>query len=410
MLSRDHFLVLTYLSIAVLSAAVWRLRGAELAQLEINALILLTLCFGLMLVQLLPLPQSLWSVMGGRAFIVDGLTATQQTDAWLTLSLSPEATRQDILALLPGAAMFIAMLSLSREGTIALVFSIAGLALLGLLLSIVQKTAALATGGFVNPNFFAAQLYMSIPFVIFLATRSSNKLMWILAGAIVLFCIIGIGQSGSRFGLFIGLGVAFTSALNSARVSHTFAAYGFMAATVLTVVVLLFGGAGLERIAGLQTALSARTQIFNTSLQALFSFLPVGSGFGSFVPVYQLFETPTQVTPRYVNHAHNDWVELLIEGGLFVAVLMVSFLRWFGQALYTAWDRNSELGKAAAISIFAVLLHSLADYPLRTPALLVLFACCCAVLARVAVPRKNDKRSEPLWTFEPNLTQAKVIM
>ncbi len=410
MLSRDYFLFITSLSIAVLSAAVLRLRCAELAQLEINALILLTLCFGLMFLQLLPLPQSVWAVMGGRSFVVEGLAAAQISDSWHGLSLSPEATRQDILALLPGAATFIAMLTVPREASAPIVFSIIGLAIVGLLLSAVHIGASTATGVFINPNFFAAQLYITIPFAIYLAAHSSHKAITLFVCAFGLVCVAGIGQSGSRFGLIIAAAVTIASIFNSSRISRSFATYGLIVITSLTVVILLFGGSGLERFIGFQTAISLRAQMFNTSLEAMFSFLPAGSGFGSFVPVYQLFEAPAAVTPQFVNHAHNDWLELLIEGGLLAAVLMVAFLRWFGQILHANWFSNSELGKSAAISALAVLLHSLADYPLRTPALLVLFACCCGLMARAHVLHIQDVKAIPQWKLEPKTSHAKAML
>lgn len=408
--SHEHFMGFTSISLLVLGAAVWRLRGLAITDLELNALIILALCFGLMFLQLLPLPQSMWAVMGGRSFVVEGLAAAQISDSWHGLSLSPEATRQDILALLPGAATFIAMLTVPREATMPIVLCIVGLAIVGLLLSAGHIGAPTATGVFINPNFFAAQLYMAIPFAIYLAGHSPHKAITLFTCAFGLVCVAGIGQSGSRFGLLIAVAVTIASIFNSSRISRSLAAYGLIAITSLTVVILLFGGAGLERFIGFQTALSLRAQMFNTSLEAMFSFLPAGSGFGSFVPVYQLFEAPAAVTPHFVNHAHNDWLELLIEGGVLAAVLMLAFLRWFGQMLNANWHSNSELGKTATISALAVLLHSLADYPMRTPALLVLFACCCGMMARANVLRTYDVKAKPQWNLEPKISHARAML
>ena len=318
----------------------------------------------------------------------------QQNGVWLALSLSPEATRQDILTLLPGAAIFIATLSVDREQHAAIGFAIVGLALASLILSAVQLSAGAAHGGFVNPNFFAAQLYMSISFVIALASRSRQKTVWTIAACVVAFCLAGIAQSGSRLGLLIGLGVALTSGLSMLHLGRKPEAYGLAILATTSVIVLLFGGAGLERFTGLQTALAARAELFSTSLQALSGFLPAGSGFGSFVPIYQIYEAPASITPNYVNHAHNDWLELLLEGGLLMAAVMVAFLRLYAQTLVAVWNGHSAFGKAAGISTIAVMLHSLADYPLRTPALLVLFSCCCGLMARSAVQAQRQT-----WNF-----------
>lgn len=407
---REHFLLLTFLSLAMLSVGLWRLRGVELDTLSLNGLLLLILGFGLMFLQLIPLPPMIWSVMGGRGFVVESLAATQQSDAWQALSLSPYATRQDILSLLPAAATFIALLSVSRESHASVAIGIGGLAVVGMLFLLEQSTVQVPSGGFMNPNFFAAQLYMSIPFVVHLATQSAQKKIWILAGALVLLSVVSIGQSGSRLGLLIGVAVTLASVINLQRVNRSIAAHGLIVFSALTVVVLLFGGDRLERFMGLQTALAARANMFSTSLRAMIEFLPAGSGFGSFVPVYQLFEAPASVMPTYVNHAHNDWLELVIEGGLPAAALMIAFLRWFSLTAQRNWNVNSEFGRAAVISASAVLFHSMADYPLRTPALLCLFACCCGMMVRAGAVRKLDFATKFRRQSESSLAHTRAAI
>jgi O-antigen ligase len=75
------------------------------------------------------------------------------------------------------------------------------------------------------------------------------------------------------------------------------------------------------------------------------------------------------------NHAHNDWAEWAVEGGLPFLALMAFVALWSVRpALHSLWG----------IGVPAVFAHILMDYPLREPALAVLlFAMLGALAGRV---------------------------
>lgn len=103
---------------------------------------------------------------------------------------------------------------------------------------------------------------------------------------------------------------------------------------------------------------------------------PVGSGIGSFNRVYRLFEDPDEVTNVFVNHAHNDYLEVFAETGLLGAVLILAFLAWWGLRSVQAWrDARPDAywTQTASVVIGIILAHSLVDYPIRTPAIMALF-------------------------------------
>jgi O-antigen ligase len=132
--------------------------------------------------------------------------------------------------------------------------------------------------------------------------------------------------------------------------------------------------------------------------------LPFGSGFGTFVPIYEKFVPRTQLNDRLVNHAHNDWLELWLTGGLPAIILAAGFLAWLAASTFRAWSDDQPgasvldlaLAQAASIVIVLLLLHSVVDYPLRMPALSVLFAIACAYL----IPRR---KSENGVEMSPNI-------
>ena len=124
------------------------------------------------------------------------------------------------------------------------------------------------------------------------------------------------------------------------------------------------------------------------TLQAAIANLPFGSGFGTFAPIYEKFAPRTLLRDRYLNQAHNDWLELWLTGGLQRSCSPLAF--WHGwpprplgcgvRGQPEARVLDLALARAAPIVIVLLLLHSVVDYPLRTAALSVLFAIACAYL------------------------------
>ena len=73
-----------------------------------------------------------------------------------------------------------------------------------------------------------------------------------------------------------------------------------------------------------------RWQYVHYGMDALRAWLPLGSGFGSFRFVYAPFEPIGAMTYVYALHAHNDLLELLIEGGVAAGVLCLALFALLG--------------------------------------------------------------------------------
>ena len=73
--------------------------------------------------------------------------------------------------------------------------------------------------------------------------------------------------------------------------------------------------------------------------------------------------------PSYVNQAHNDWAQLIIEGGAMAGLLAIGLFAWGAKRIAAiAAHRALRADAIFWISIFAVVgAASLIDYPLRTP-------------------------------------------
>ena len=144
-------------------------------------------------------------------------------------------------------------------------------------------------------------------------------------------------------------------------------------------------------------SVETRSVIWAKSADALRDHWLPGSGVGSFVEIYQQEEADSEIDNSYVNHAHNDYFELLIETGLFGALILLALLWWWGSRVIAIWGSDpSPFARAATIASAAILVHSVVDYPLRTGAIAVVMALCLAMMVR---PRITVRSTTPndLW-------------
>src|SRR3546814_2764621 len=100
-----------------------------------------------------------------------------------------------------------------------------------------------------------------------------------------------------------------------------------------------------------------------------------GSGFGSFAGAYKMFEPDNLLQDAYFNHAHNDWAEVIITGGLPFALILAAAILWFVRTFAACGVRNLVKGHRGDIRLPALMAvvvlgtTSLIEYPLRIPAI-----------------------------------------
>ena len=127
--------------------------------------------------------------------------------------------------------------------------------------------------------------------------------------------------------------------------------------------------------------------------------MPLGSGLGSFEAVYRLYERPEAIDPTYVNHAHNDYLELALEAGIPAILWILAFLAWWALCAGSRWigDANDPWAKAGTIASAAILAHSFVDFPLRTSAIAAVFALAIGLMAqwRPVTPVRTESDFRP---------------
>ncbi|NNF79023.1 MAG: hypothetical protein HKN05_13425, partial [Rhizobiales bacterium] len=136
----------------------------------------------------------------------------------------------------------------------------------------------------------------------------------------------------------------------------------------------------------------SRSVFSERALQAAFDNFPIGVGFGNFQLIYPSYETATIIVSQYVNHAHNDYLELFLEGSVFAGLLILAYFVLVIRQCFTG--HLVDMQKAAVIGIIFVSIHSMVDYPLRTLGLGIVFAVLNAIV--FSSHSKNMKNRDDL--------------
>lgn len=408
--SRDHALRLAMVELAALPLLVLgagRLIRTGLWREHRFALGLLAAVVALPLIQLIPLPPALWTGLPGRDQMVLALQLAGLTPGWTPLSLAPAQTWSSALALTPPAAFFIAILSQSSIQRERLVHICIAAAIVGVLLGAAQlasggtrlypwatTAAGNVTGFFANRNHLASFLLITLPFAVTLGAATLRRrarqtsALWLgalFAGLVV----VALAAIRSRAGitlfvptLLASLLAAWIAAGRGRPGPGLLVLAGVVGAALTTVAVLALPPI-LDRF-DTEGAPEVRFERWPLVAETAQTYLPLGSGIGSFDPVYRSVEPLDELDNSFFNQAHNEYLETWLEAGWLGAGVILAFLLWFFRRGWSAWtappSRERDLQRAASIGIGVLLLHSIGDYPLRTVTLAVVFALCCGLL------------------------------
>ena len=401
-----------------LAMLVWvAARREYLVPHDLLPLLLIVLALLVVALQLIPLPPEIWTRFPGRSGIARGYDLLAILRPWLSISELPYEAVSTTFALLPPLAIFALGATDNSRG-------MAGALLIGTALAIVVGALQVASGPtsawyfypitntgavgfFANGNHMATLLLAAVPFVpaLLLSGKSQQRLRGksaatvTIAIAVLGLILIGIALNRSLAALLLVLPVLLATGL--------MIPVGWRLRWVaVPLVVLGLAGAvaalssnplnSTSASSAKEFSLQSRQHIWRTTAAAIAETFPVGTGLGSFQQVYRLQENPDRVDATYVNHAHNDYLELALELGLPGILLMLAFFAWWGRRLAQIWSSNlsSPFDRAATIASAAVLAHSVVDYPLRTSAMAAVFAMCIGILARFRPAERASARGD----------------
>lgn len=421
--------------LAALSILTWLIIRKRIALPQGNARIALWLMIAIAALPLLysvPLPPALWSTVPGRDLALRTYALAGITPPWHGLGLRDGVGVLTALHLLAPIVMFVVVVQLTAVQRWALLYGFLAVTLIAILVGFAQVPGGAshslhfyeissingALGFFPNRNHMATLMLCTLPLA------AAGALAWLrqrgdearglAIGASVLFglAIIALVATSARAGLVLAVPVLIGCALlarvmprgNRTRDNGGIPPLLLWGAIGLALVAvasgLAYSSVGSTLVTRVQTqgvVDSDRIEFARLTLRAIPRFLPFGSGPATFRPVYAMVEPLNDMRPYFINHVHNDYLEILLEYGVPGALLLLAGLAWLGWTGIAAWfDADAPdrpIRCAASVGILAILLHSTFDYPVRTTTIAILLALLAALMVASA-PSAEAPRPE----------------
>jgi O-antigen ligase len=370
----------------------------------------------LALLQIIPLPDVFWEILGSQRHIVSissnsllGLPSKN-----VALSYNPSYSFGWWLFLISLVVLFSVLRNTVSRSRIVillwLLFVISSLeALYGIVQTLIPNLGVLwvdyiqtylgnARGTYINRNHFAGYMEMMIPLMLGFALSREDwnaKIDWrtffasdrphlqFLLSLGLVIMVLALLFSRSRAGItgfVIGLGV-FLYLIRSGRKALPLS----VKATFLVIggLVLFYGlHIGFDPIFGrfLQISTDASRIDFWRDSLPIIAANPFGTGLGTFEQVFAVNNTSTLADIR-VTHLHNDYLQLLMEAGWIGFGAVVGLFYWF---LATSMRKVARMRidddplkffvAAGALSgLISMAFHSFFDFNLQIPANCVYF-------------------------------------
>jgi O-antigen ligase len=255
-------------------------------------------------------------------------------------------------------------------------------------------------GSYVNHNHYAGLMELLLPFALVLSFSGSIRgAKRFLLGFAAMLMVASVFLCQSRGGMFavlvevVFLAIFWMRQFSPRRSAAVFVAFCLVTAFFLAWIAPQQVGSRITDVHD-----PARWLIHRDSVRMFTAHPFLGSGFGTFAtafPHYRVF-----YDGFLINHAHDDYLELLLETGLFGFGVGM----WFIVVLYREGLRNlrpARLSSAALVSSAALagctglLAHSFTDFNLHIPANATLFFVLC-VVATVPSGRNRSRHLQVL--------------
>jgi hypothetical protein len=390
------------LAVVLAALAVAGLVDGNFPERSVPAMVLLLLICIVPLLQLVPLPADYWKSLPGRDIPGEISRLAGLPNLARPISLTPEETRLAALSLIVPASVFLATLQLGMRERDRIMMTIVLFAFASAILGIFQVAAGgglnlgiyrqihdgYSIGFFANRNHQATLLLIAIPMSVRMIglQRWDHRTRTVMTVVALLFFSLSVVGTISRAGFLLlplavgGALVVWIGDLRDKRIWLGLAGLVIvLVAGSLAIQLTPLGHRVIHRFSDVGEDL--RPIIWQGSWAAARSFWPIGSGTGSFVPVYKMFEDLNSVNDAWVNHAHDDYLELLLDDGGAAVLLFLGYLIFLTTALIRSVPMPLRSQRYVVVSTIAILMaHSLMDYPLRTFGLITIFAFANALL------------------------------
>jgi O-antigen ligase len=260
-------------------------------------------------------------------------------------------------------------------------------------------------GSYVNRDHYAGLMEMLVPIPVVLSLghllHGAKRVMAGFSAGLMASTIFLSGSRGGMIAFVAEMALLAALIFGKQRSTRRMAVYVGLCFFTVALIVYLSKGQVLGRFADLSPDM--RLFITKDSIPIFLKKPVFGWGLGTFATIYPQYRS--FYTTRFVNAAHNDYAQLLVETGLLGFALMLWFLfRLYRQGLPPSrrwdvkWDRALSL--AALIGCTGILLHSFVDFNLQIPANAAVFYVLCALVAYEPLAHSSRRRGTRIAEIE----------
>ncbi|MGQ7829936.1 O-antigen ligase family protein [Altererythrobacter sp. Z27] len=376
------------------------------------------MALALPIIQSIALPPQVWQALPGRSLVTEALAAAELPIGWRPISLDPARTLLAALGLILPLTLLTLGWQLRGEQLVRLAWFVVALGLLHVAWGIPQVLSQGETaifyrenpmpgvlfGGFANRN--STGLFLAVCLLFALTLKLPDRLApwtWLLRIGFGSLFSVAIILTQSRSG--IALGLVALAIVGSRHALSYLSARRQASGNAMSIALLAFVGAALVAAAlafvpgsRVEDAFDRfgsgdgqRAELWEDAAYSARRYWPVGSGMGTFDEVFQLDESLEHLSLRKAGRAHNEYLELAIEGGLPALLLAIAWILLVASfavrarkqpGRWTAW-----VGGAALLMI---ALQSTTDYPFRSQAMLAMAALAMLLLGRFSEPAASE--------------------
>jgi len=238
-------------------------------------------------------------------------------------------------------------------------------------------------GPYVNRNHFAGFAEILIPVALVpLVLGKVRRERLFLVGLFAVVPIVALLLSASRGGI-ISFAVELVILFSLLLVRRLQSKYMLAGGVLVLCAILAVSWIGVQEVLqrfsnyeSLDVTVGKRASMRHDTFRIFLDHPALGTGLGTFQMVFPPYES--NYDARIVNHAHNDYLEVLAESGLAGGICCLWFLAiLFIESVKGLKDLGGSFGAALNLSglvgCCGLLVHSLVDFNLHIPANALLF-------------------------------------
>ena len=277
-------------------------------------------------------------------------------------------------------------------------------------------------GPFVNKNHFAGWMLMAVPLAIGLALGTTERgarrvhdlrsyLLWLsspdggrfqllLFASVIMSAALLFTKSRSGLGCFVILtiaaGIAASRRFDTMRMRITVLGSAF----ALFVVVFAWAGAEVAARVGQEiSAVDLRRDIWSDSATIIRDFPIAGTGLNTFGTAMLRYQTDR--LDMHFQEAHNDYLQVIVEGGALVALPALALLAVVVLTIRRRLANREEepatrwLRIGAVISLIAIGIQSFVEFSLQMPGNAALFVVVLAIAMHDSSGRTHGASARP---------------